>query len=106
MAKRHSRFSEIRGEVTPDRRARIDAIKAQMAAGQRLAELRAIAGVTQVDVAAAMGLAQPSVSNIEKRDDILVSTLRSYVEALGGELEVTAVLADGQRTRIRLGGAA
>lgn len=55
-----------------------------------LRELRQIAGKTQVEVAAGSGLAQSEVSRIEGRDDALVSTLRRYVEALGGELDLVA----------------
>lgn len=47
-------------------------------------------GVPQTELAARTGLDQPEVSRLERRPDHLVSTLRRYVEALGGELEVTA----------------
>lgn len=41
-----------------------------------------------------MGIRQASPSNIERQDDLLVSTLRRYVEKLGGALEVRALLPD------------
>jgi transcriptional regulator with XRE-family HTH domain len=71
-----------------------------------LAAARAAAAKTQVQVSEASGIAQGDVSKLERRedlDDVQVSTLRRYVEALGGELELVAVV--GGR-RIVLGGAA
>jgi hypothetical protein len=52
--------------------------------------LRIVAGVAQTTIAAKTGLDQPEVSRTERRSDHLVSTLRRYVEALGGKLEVRA----------------
>ena len=56
--------------------------------------VRELAGKTQADVAQATGMSQSEVSRAEHRDDHLLSTLRRYVEALGGELEVTARFGD------------
>lgn len=57
-----------------------------------LAELRKELGVTQVEMAEAAKMTQSELSKLERRDDHLVSTLRRAVRALGGELEVTAVV--------------
>jgi transcriptional regulator with XRE-family HTH domain len=97
-----TKFSEIRGEVTPERRARLDTIKAAMIDAERLAAVRARRGMTQVELAAALGRSQGQVSQIERRDDLYLSTLRAYVEALGGTLEVAAVF-DDERTPIAIG---
>jgi len=59
-----------------------------------LRELRKLAGRTQAEVGEAAGLAQSEVSRIEARDDALLTTLRRYVEALGGELELVARFGD------------
>ena len=59
-----------------------------------LAELRKLAGKTQVEVAAAADMAQSEISKLEHRDDFMLSTLRRYVEALGGNVEVVARLGD------------
>jgi hypothetical protein len=53
-----------------------------------LRELRMIAGKAQADVATALRIKQPSVSKVEKQTDMYVSTLRAYVEAIGGSLEL------------------
>lgn len=53
-----------------------------------LRELREIAGKAQAHVASTLKIKQPSVSKIENQTDMYLSTLRSYVEAVGGKLEL------------------
>ena len=53
-----------------------------------LAALRKDLGITQEDIARHQGIKQVNISNLEKRHDMLISTLQRYVEALGGELEI------------------
>lgn len=65
-----------------------------------LRALRQIAGKGQADIAAALRIKQPSVSKIEKQADMHISTLRSYVEAIGGELELTVRLPKRPAVRI------
>jgi predicted XRE-type DNA-binding protein len=62
----------------------------------RLAELRRSRSLTQREVADAMGVSGPRVSDVErgKLDIVSVSVLRAYVEALGGRLKVTAEFDD------------
>lgn len=55
-----------------------------------LRDLRIAMEQTQKDVAAALHIGQDSVSRLEKRSDILLSTLRGYIEAMGGTLEIVA----------------
>ncbi len=57
-----------------------------------LRQLREEAGVTQVELAELAEITQSALSRIERREDNPIETLRRYVEALGGELEVVAVL--------------
>lgn len=63
-----------------------------------LRELRDLAGVTQVDLAEDIGISQAELSRFENRGDVRMSTLRRYVEALGGKLEVIATLRDKRIT--------
>lgn len=63
-----------------------------------LAELRRQSGVTQVQLAKALGVRQPSISKLESQDDMQISTLRRIVEALGGELDIVAELPSGRIT--------
>src|ERR1700694_1285325 len=55
-----------------------------------LSEVRELTGKSQRQVADALGMKQPSLSNLEKQKDMQISTLRKIVKALGGELEVLA----------------
>lgn len=64
-----------------------------------LAEARARAGLTQSEVAERMGVSQSDVSKLERRDDLLLSTLRRYVEAVGGRLELRLTGADETSSR-------
>ena len=53
-------------------------------------ELRHARKLTQVKTAKKLGISQDSVSRLEKRSDLLISTLRSYIEAMGGKLSLVA----------------
>ena len=67
-----------------------------------LAELRQSRHVTQVELAETLGISQGNVSRLEGRSDAYLSTLRAYVEALGGQLEITAVFGD-ERVPVAIG---
>jgi DNA-binding XRE family transcriptional regulator len=74
-----------------DRRAKVDARAALLIAEEvTLHDLRRALGRTQVDLAREFGVKQETVSQLEKRSDMLLSTLRRCVEAMGGELELIA----------------
>lgn len=73
---------------------------AEMLTEMSLAELRRSRAVTQNDLAESLKMKQPSVAQLEKRDDVYISTLRNYLHALGGELELTARFPDGTKINI------
>lgn len=81
-------------DAAPARRARVEAIKQDMRRELRLEELRAQHRVTQEQIATTLGVSQARVSKLEHQADARVSTLRAYVRALGGELEISAVFDD------------
>ena len=92
-----TKWSQVRGRLVPadqeeaaaeGRRALRDALG--------LARIRAERQVTQVELAARLDRSQGNISELERRSDVYLSSLREYVEALGGELEVSAVF-DGKR---------
>jgi transcriptional regulator with XRE-family HTH domain len=60
-----------------------------------LSEIRECTGKSQGEVARALGIKQPSLSKLEKQDDMQISTLRRIVSALGGDLEVIAKFPQG-----------
>ncbi len=95
-----NKWNDLKGaRLSPEQakrvRRRVDAELLEM----NLGELRRELGLTQAAVAAAAEMTQGELSRLERRDDHLVSTLRKCVRALGGELEVTAVVGD---KRVRL----
>ena len=81
----------------PDRVAERERSRAEMRAEQRgyqLAQLRKNAGLTQVQIAALMGVTQARVSQIEHGKITEVDAIRGYVEALGGTVDVIARVSD------------
>lgn len=92
------KFSELSAAIDADpvRRARVESGKRAMYTVLALTELRNARGVTQRDVAGRIHSSQANVSRIEHEEDIYLSTLREYIEALGGHLELRAVFPDGE----------
>ena len=60
-----------------------------------LNELRQARGLSQKMLADVLQVQQPSIAKLEKRTDMYISTLRSHIEAMGGELDVVARFPDG-----------
>lgn len=85
----------IRKELTHERRKRIEARAAELIAEEMtLQELRRARKYTQVRMAKELGISQDGVSRLEKRSDLLLSTLRKTVEAMGGSLSLVAKFPD------------
>lgn len=87
------KIDEIIAELPADEQAAIESryqVLKQEVEGLR--ELRQIAGKAQANIASALHIKQPSVSKIEKQTYMYLSTLRNYVEAIGGKLELTVQL--------------
>lgn len=95
-------FSHLRERIDqePERRRRVVDMKRAMLDAQRLAEIRAHRGVTQQGVADTLGVSQANISRIEHEDDLYLSTLRGYVEALGGTLDISARFPDGEIIKV------
>ena len=80
-------------ELPPERQERIEARYQELRQEvEGLRELRPIACKAQLEIATALNVKQPSVSKIEKQTDMYLSTLRRYVEAIGGKLELVVKL--------------
>lgn len=89
------RWRDIRAKKMPTPRVKaLDRAVRRTLLEMDLRAIREMAGKTQVDVATATGMAQSEISRLEKREDTRLSTLRKYVESLGGTLEVVAVFGD------------
>src|SRR5215510_11087255 len=90
-----SNLERIRNELSPARRKKIEARAAQLIAEEMtLQELRRARKLTQVRMAKTLGISQDGVSRLEKRSDLLLSTLRKSVEAMGGSLSLVAEFPD------------
>lgn len=96
------RWSDIRADrkLRPDFLDKIRRDANREALEMSLRALRESTGKTQEELAEITEMSQSQLSRVESRDDHLLSTLRRYVEALGGEIEVVAVV-QGKRIRLR-----
>jgi hypothetical protein len=87
--------------LSPARRRRIEARAATLIAEeQSLRQLRRARKLTQQRLARKLRIGQDGVSRLEQRSDLLLSTLRSYVQALGGQLSLIAEFPDGPPVRL------
>lgn len=85
----------VTATMSPDAQARASERTAAMLAEMPLNELRRARQLSQETLARELGATQPEVSKLEHRTDMYVSTIRRYIEAMGGELEITARFPDG-----------
>src|SRR5271170_5013450 len=89
------KWEALRAKMTPQRREANRLAAQQMVAEMALEELRTARNITQTHLASLLHITQASVSKMEKRTDMYVSTLRSFVKAMGGELEIRAIFPEG-----------
>ena len=92
----HHSFSDLTKDFTSERRQRVESIKAGLLARMPLYELRRARALTQKDIAGALNVNQPAVAKMERRTDMYVSSLRSYIEAAGGHLKIIAEFPEGE----------
>ena len=96
-------WSEIKAKkFTPEQIQQIDDVVEQELLEMDLRALREAAGLTQEELAQRVDVTQSQLSKLEHREDFRLSTLRRYVAALGGQLEIVAVV-DGKRIRLSQG---
>lgn len=90
-------------DLAPDAQRRVSKRTAELI-GQELAirDLRKAMAKTQVQIARKLDVGQVAVSRIEKRSDLMISTLRGYLRAIGADLELRAVFKD--RPSVKLAG--
>jgi DNA-binding XRE family transcriptional regulator len=81
------KLDDVMAALPPDRRQRVEDRAMELAA---LKDLRKAVDQTQADLAARLGVGQDTISRLEQRSDMLLSTLRHYVESMGGKLELVA----------------
>lgn len=107
----HTPWREVRagrdnetGVETGRARARAELDREIAAYEAGLSELRKARSLTQVQLAKSLGVGQSQVSRIESQTDLYLSTLQSYLSAMGGRLELVGVFGEGEeRVRLSLG---
>ncbi|QKS30275.1 MAG: helix-turn-helix transcriptional regulator [Candidatus Accumulibacter similis] len=85
------RLDDVMVALPAERRARVEKRALEL---RTLKDLRIAAEQTQAELAAALGVGQDTISRLEKRSDMLLSTLRHYVEGMGGRLDLVAQFPD------------
>ncbi len=88
-------FKILERKMSPASRTRSEEKAKQLIAEMPLQELRAARKLTQEELAKTLNVNQAAVSKLERRADMYVSTLREFVRAMGGELEITARFPEG-----------
>ena len=96
-----TKFRTLREKMSQERQERIRKRTEELLAQLPLQELRQARALSQQELAEVLGLNQATVSKLERRTDMYLSSLRRFVEAMGGELEISASFPDG-KVRIQL----
>jgi predicted transcriptional regulator len=86
------KYVELRAKLSPKAKKISQRLYAQHVEQMALNELREALELTQEQLAELMKVSQVAISRMERRPDMYVSTLRRVIEAMGGELEIRAVL--------------
>jgi transcriptional regulator with XRE-family HTH domain len=87
---------DIRTKHSPEVEAEIARRVKEAAGVMTLYQLREARSLTQVNLAKVLNVNQGAVSRMEKRTDMYVSTLRNFIQAMGGQLQVKAVFPEGE----------
>jgi len=93
-------FKELQAKMSHQRRVRISEEAQEIVKNLALDELREARNLTQEHLAELLHVNQASISKMERRTDMYISTLSSFVKAMGGELRIEAVFPEG-RVNIR-----
>jgi DNA-binding XRE family transcriptional regulator len=84
-------LNDVLGKLPPARQRKVEARAQELIAEElTLQDLRKAQKLTQEQMATVLNIGQDSISRLEKRSDMMLSTMRSYVEAMGGSLELVA----------------
>jgi len=89
-------FNELYAKMPPESRARVETRVRETLKAMPLDELREARELTQNQLAQSLRVSQGAVSKVERRTDMYISTLRSYISAMGGDLQIRAVFPEGE----------
>ena len=96
-------YRELLAKESPEMQARVEVRVEKASIKLALSQLRDELGMSQTELAVAMGVQQPAIARIENADhDPRLSTLKRYVAALGGELSIDITLPTGKRVAFHL----
>jgi DNA-binding XRE family transcriptional regulator len=90
------KFKELQTKISAERRARVEERVREAIKEMALDELRAAREFTQAELSQVLRVDQGSISKLERRTDMYIGTLRRYIEAMGGSLQIRAVFPDGE----------
>jgi DNA-binding XRE family transcriptional regulator len=90
------KWADVRGKFSEEEERELQRRYEEEVKKLSLHQVRQARSLTQVNLATILNVNQGTVSKLEKRTDMYVSTLRSYIEAMGGELQIKAVFPDGE----------
>jgi DNA-binding XRE family transcriptional regulator len=94
------KWATLRAQMRPESQREVQArVKRTL---RHLDEIRKARGMTQVTLASSMGVTQAQITKVEHQADLYVSTLRRFIEAMGGELELVARFPDGEAMAMTL----
>jgi predicted XRE-type DNA-binding protein len=90
------KFQELQKTISVQRRARVEDRVRDALREMALNELRTAREFTQAELSQVLKVDQGSISKLERRTDMYIGTLRRYIEAMGGSLQIRAVFPDGE----------
>jgi|HubBroStandDraft_6_1064221.scaffolds.fasta_scaffold24504_3 hypothetical protein len=90
------KFKDLQMKMSVERRARVEERVHQAIKEMALDELRTAREFTQAELSEVLRVDQGSISKLERRTDMYIRTLRRYIEAMGGSLQIRAVFPDGE----------
>jgi DNA-binding XRE family transcriptional regulator len=90
------KWRDIRRTLSPEQEEETRQYAKSVVEAVTLNQLREARMLTQASLASILGVNQGSVSKMEKRTDMYVSTLRSFIQAMGGQLQIKAVFPEGE----------
>jgi DNA-binding XRE family transcriptional regulator len=89
-------WKDIRRKLSPQQEEETRQYVKSVVESVSLNQLREARSLTQANLASILGINQGSVSKMEKRTDMYISTLRSFIQAMGGQLQIKAVFPEGE----------
>jgi DNA-binding XRE family transcriptional regulator len=90
------KFQELQKKISVERRTRVEEQVREAIQQMALGELRTAHEFTQAELSQVLKVDQGSISKLERRTDMCIGTLRRYIEAMGGSLQIRAVFPDGE----------